>query len=118
MRHGSITFVLSDFQDSSFQDSLKVAGKKHDVTGIKVYDTMEQQLPAVGLLELEELETGRRSLLDTSDPLVRHHYQELFFKHTEWCKQVFLKAGCDLLHFRTDQDYVQVLQRFFIGRGK
>jgi uncharacterized protein (DUF58 family) len=118
LRHGSISFVLSDFQDSSFQDSLKVAGKKHDLIGIKVYDLMEQQLPDVGLLEVEELETGRKHLLDTGDPVLRQQYQNLFFRHTEWCKQVFLKAGCDLLHFRTDQDYVQVLQRFFIGRGK
>ena len=117
-RHGSICFVLSDFQDSSFQDSLKVAGKKHDVTGIKVYDKMEQELPFIGLLKTEDLETGSKILLDTNDPLVRHQYQDLFFRHTEWCKQVFLKAGCDLLHFRTDQDYVNVLQRFFVSRGR
>ena len=118
IRHGSISFILSDFQDSSFQDSLKIAGKKHDVTGIKVYDKLEQELPYLGLLNTEDLETGKRTLLDTGDALVRHQYQDLFYRHTEWCKQVFLKAGCDLLHFRTDQDYVKVLQRFFMGRKK
>ncbi len=117
-RQKCITFILSDFIDSSFADTLKVAGKRHDVIGIKIYDKMDMQLPDVGLLEVSDLETGQTILADSSDYLVRQRYQQDFFNHTEWCKTVFLQAGCDLLHIRTDEDYVKVLQKFFVGRNR
>ena len=101
-----------------FEDALKVAGKKHDLIGIKVYDKMDMQLPALGLIEAEDSETGRRQWVDTNDYLVRTNYQQYFFNQTEQCKSVFNKAGCDLLHLRTDEDYVKILQRFFVGRHR
>ncbi|ULQ55016.1 DUF58 domain-containing protein [Flavihumibacter rivuli] len=116
-RQKSIVFVLSDFLDPGFPDALRVAGKKHDVIGIKVYDPMDMQLPDAGLLQVEDAETGKQMVIDSSDYIVRKEYQDAFFNHTEWCKQVFLKAGCDLLHISTKEDYVKVLQKFFIGRS-
>ena len=117
-RQNSIAFILSDFLDEKFEDALKVAGKKHDVIGIKVYDRMDMQLPAAGLLEVEDAETGKRRWIDTDDYLVRNNYQQHFFDTTETCKSIFLKAGCDLLHLRTDEDYVKILQKFFVGRNR
>ncbi len=116
-RQKSIVFVLSDFVDPAFADALRVAGKKHDVIGIKVYDPMDVQLPDAGLMEVEDAERGKKLLVDTSDYFVRKAYQEEFFRHTEWCKQAFLRAGSDLLHISTKEDYVKVLQKFFIGRS-
>lgn len=117
-RQKCITFILSDFIDNSFEDAIKVAGKKHDVIGIKLYDKMDMNLPDIGLLEAEDPETGKRLLVDTHDFTTRHQYQSAFFQHTEICKNSFVKAGCDLLHIRTDEDYVKVLQKFFIGRNR
>jgi uncharacterized protein (DUF58 family) len=114
----SITFILSDFLDHKFEDALKVAGRKHDVVGIKVYDKMDMRLPDIGLLEVEDAETGDNAWVDTSDVSVREQYQSAFFQHTEYCKTVFLKSGCDLLHIATNEDYVKVLKKFFIGRNK
>ena len=118
VRQKSITFILSDFLDEKFDDALKVAAKKHDVIGIKVYDKMDMQLPEAGLLEVQDAETGKIRWIDTNDYLVRTNYQQRFFSATENCKSIFLKAGCDLLHIRTDEDYVKVLQKFFIGRNR
>ncbi|HEY4060394.1 MAG TPA: DUF58 domain-containing protein [Puia sp.] len=133
VKQNSISFLLSDFLEGDarsrgrtgegrpeigFEDALKVAGKKHDLIGIKVYDKMDMQLPAIGLIEAEDSETGRRQWVDTSDYLVRTNYQQYFFNQTEQCKSVFNKAGCDLLHLRTDEDYVKILQRFFVGRHR
>jgi uncharacterized protein (DUF58 family) len=117
-REKSITFILSDFIDDKFEDSLKIAGKKHDVVGIKVYDKMEMRLPEIGLIEVEDAETGKKAWIDTADHIVRQQYQSAFFQHTEYCKTVFLKSGCDLLHIATDEDYVKVLKKFFIGRNR
>lgn len=113
----SIAFILSDFIDPAFSNDLKVIGRKHDVIGIKVYDPMDQRLPDAGLIEMEDPETGRQMLIDTSDPVVRQLYQESFFDHTEQCQQSFVRSGADLLHVRTDEDYVKVLQKFFLKRS-
>jgi uncharacterized protein (DUF58 family) len=117
-RQKSIVFLLSDFLDANFDDALKVAGKKHDLIGIKVYDRMDMQLPKIGMIEAEDSETGGRYWVDTDDYLVRASYQQYFFEQTEQCKSIFQKAGCDLLHLRTDEDYVKILQRFFVGRHR
>jgi uncharacterized protein (DUF58 family) len=117
-RQKAIVFLLSDFLDANFNDALKVAGKKHDLIGIKVYDRMDMQLPKMGMIEAEDSETGGRYWVDTDDYLVRTNYQQHFFEQTEQCKSIFQKAGCDLLHLRTDEDYVKILQRFFVGRHR
>lgn len=116
-RQKCIAFVLSDFLDKQFEDALKVSGKKHDVIGVKVYDKMDMQLPDIGLVEIEDSETGQRRWIDTGDYLLRQNYQADFFKYTEYCKTIFTKAGCDLLHIRTDEDYVKVLKKFFVSRN-
>ena len=116
-RERCIAFVLSDFIDDHFEDALKVAGKKHDVVGIKVYDKMDMQLPDIGLIAIEDAETGEKKLVDAGDVIVRKEYENNFFSWSEKCKNIFLKAGCDLLHIRTDEDYVKVLQKFFISRN-
>jgi len=116
-RQRSIVFILSDFIDTGFEDALKVAGKKHDVVGIKIYDKMDMQLPPIGLMQVQDSETGATKWIDSSDFLTRQQYEQSFFEHTEVCKNSFTKAGSDLLHIRTDEDYVKVLQKFFIGRS-
>lgn len=112
----SISFILSDFLDEEFNDALKVAGKKHDLIGIKVYDKMDMELPDVGIIQVIDSETGATKWIDTSDYLVRNQYQLKFFNYTDLCKNMFLKSGSDLLHVRTDEDYIKVLQKFFVGR--
>ena len=116
-RQKSIAFILSDFVDDKYEDALKVAGKKHDVTGIKVYDKMDMQLPEIGMIEVADAETGDLRWINTNDDYVREQYQKKFLAWTEQSKNIFLKAGCDLLHMRTDDDYVKVLQKFFLARS-
>lgn len=113
-----IVFVMSDFLQGPFEDGVKMAAQKHDMIGIKVYDQADIQLPDIGLLQCEDPETGRIQMIDTHDHNVRQDHQQAFFQHTEKCKNAFLKAGCDLLHIRTDEDHVKVLQRFFIARNR
>ena len=79
---------------------------------------MDMQLPDAGLMEIEDAETGARAWIDTGDYLLRQNHQAAFFQHTSYCKNIFTRAGCDLLHIRTGEDYVKVLQKFFIGRNR
>jgi len=114
----SIAFILSDFLDANYEDALRIAGKKHDITGIKLYDKMDQQLPDIGLLQVQDLENGTTKWVDSSNSFVRYSYEQEFFRVTAYSTQSFKKAGCDLLHVKTGDDYVRVLQRFFLSRNK
>jgi uncharacterized protein (DUF58 family) len=114
----SIAFILSDFLDANYEDALRIAGKKHDVIGIKIYDRMDMQLPKAGLLQIKDAESGEMKWVDSGSEFVRQSYHQEFFNITEYSTQTFKKAGCDLLHVRTDEDYVKILQRFFISRNK
>ena len=114
----SICFLISDFLGTGFEESVRVAAGKHDVIGIKIYDQLDMKLPDVGLLELRDAETGEQRLLDTSNPVVRYEYEKDFHLHNNHVKDVFRKAGADLLHMRAGEDYVKVLQKFFINRSK
>jgi len=117
VKQRSIAFLLSDFLTTGYDDDLKVIGNKHDVIGIRVYDKMDMQLPAAGLLQVQEAENGRTRWIDSSDAMVRYNYQQHFLQQSEICKNYFRKAGAELLHVRTDEDYVKILQQFFIKRN-
>ena len=112
----SIAFIMSDFIDENYHDDLRVIGRRHDVIGLKVYDKMDMQLPEVGLLQVQDLETNKTKWLDTGNATVRYNYHQHFMDQTTFCKNIFLKAGAELLHLRTDEDYVKILQQFFIKR--
>ncbi|MBK7882717.1 MAG: DUF58 domain-containing protein [Chitinophagaceae bacterium] len=114
VKQKSIAFILSDFLTTGYGDNLKVIGNKHDVIGVKVYDKMDMSLPDIGLLQLQDAESNAIKWVDSSNELVRYHYQQNFLNQTSTCKDFFKKAGAELLHIRTDEDYVKILQQFFI----
>jgi len=116
-RHKSIIFILSDFSDAGYEQSLKVASKRHDIIGIQVYDKRDIELPAIGLIEVQDPETGRTILLNTKNDLTRAEYNRQFKKIQEDAKQSFKLAGADLIQLATGDDYVKALQQFFIKRA-
>jgi uncharacterized protein (DUF58 family) len=116
-RQKSIAFILSDFIDSGYEDNLRVAGSKHDIVGMKVYDKMDMQLPRVGMLRIEDAEIGKQKWIDTDSKLVRYYYEKEFFRMTDLANEAFKRAGSNLLHVRTDEDYIKVLQQFFRSRA-
>jgi uncharacterized protein (DUF58 family) len=117
-RRKSICFLISDFLGKGFEDALRVASRKHDVIGIKIYDQLDMRLPDAGLLQVADAETGEQRWIDTSSALVRFDYEKDFHKHNDYVKEVFRRSGADLLHMRAGDDYVKVLQKFFINRSR
>ncbi len=115
-KHKSIVFVLSDFADAGYHDALRVAAKRHDVIGVQVYDKTDAQLPKVGLLQVQDPETGANIWLDTNDAMVQYAYQNQFATIQNDAVATFKNAGADLLQIGTGQDYVKALQQFFIKR--
>ena len=115
-RQKSIAFILSDFLATGYDNDLKIIGKKHDVIGLKIYDKMDMALPNVGILRLRDAEEGKTKWVDTGNAVVRNNYQQHFLRQSEIAKTNFRKSGADLLHVRTDNDYVKILQQFFHNR--
>lgn len=114
----SIAFIMSDFLDENYEHSLRVLANRHDVIGLKVYDKMDSQLPDIGMVKVQDLETGKAQWLNTSDAMVRYNYHQNFINQSTETKSIFKKSGAQLLHIRTDEDYVKVLQNFFRRRKK
>jgi uncharacterized protein (DUF58 family) len=114
----SILFIISDFINNGYENELKATGKKHDLIGINVYDPLERKLPKIGLLQVKDLETGAEKLIDTNREWEQQNFEQQFFRHTEYVQNAFLKAKSDLLHLQTNEDYVRILQQFFLKRLK
>ena len=114
----SIAFIMSDFLDENYEHSLRVCGKRHDVIGLKVYDKMDSQLPNIGMVKVQDIESRKSQWLNTSDAIVRYKYHQHFIDQSSETKNIFKKAGAQLLHIRTDEDYVKILQKFFKRRKK
>jgi uncharacterized protein (DUF58 family) len=103
---------------ASFEDALKIAGKKHDTVAIRIYDERENSMPGLGLMKLTDAETGKQMLVDTSHPGVRNFYHESAKRREEMLNRVFAKCGVDSIKIRTDQSYVQPLMGLFKKRGR
>ncbi|CAL1521416.1 DUF58 domain-containing protein [Chitinophaga sp. MM2321] len=113
----SIVFMLSDFLSGNYQEALNIASKRHDVVGVQVYDQRDKELPTVGLIQAIDAETGATQWVDTADRRVRQYYEQQFQQHAQYCKNAFMKSGAELVTIRTDEDYVKVLQTFFLNRA-
>lgn len=116
MKKRTITFLMSDFVSRPFDQALQLAARKHDLVGINVYDKHDKELPQAGLVQVMDAETGKSYWIDTDDRAVRTQYTAAFEKNNKYCTQVFRRSGASLLHVRTDEDYVKVLQGYFKGR--
>lgn len=116
LKKRTITFLLSDFVSAPFDQALQLAARKHDLVGIHVYDKYDKELPAAGLIQVTDAETGEQFWLDTDDRQVRTKYAAAYLQNDKQYTQSFRKSGASLLHVRTDEDYVKVLQTYFKGR--
>lgn len=117
-RKRAVVFLLSDFMDSKFEKPLRVAAKKHDLISIFISDPRESELPPVGLVELEDAESGRKILLDTSDRDAMAAYRESVEAHRTEQKAALASMGVDLIDIHTDVPYDKPLLRFFEMRGR
>ena len=116
LKKRSITFLLSDFVSRPYDNSLQLAARKHDLVGIHVYDKYDKEMPSAGLVQVVDSESGKTFWLDTDNKAVRTKYAGNYEENYKYCIQSFRKSGASLLHVRTDEDYVKILQGYFKGR--
>jgi len=112
----STAFVLSDFRDEGFVDALKIANRKHDIVALQIQDQAEMDLPDVGLIPVEDPETGAWNWVDTSNKGTRKAFKSNALKRQEELKQHFRKCGVDFTTIQTGQNYVKPLLNLFKKR--
>lgn len=113
-----VVFVLSDFLDPSARLALKVASRRHDVIGVVLEDPADLTLPSVGIVRLEDAETGEELLLDTSDGAVRRAYAERATAQAGDRDRMLRSVDVDAIRVRTDRPYTEALLRFFRQRER
>lgn len=116
-RH-SVMFCISDFRDSGFQSALTVANRKHDVVAVTVTDPREMEIPPLGLIEVEDGETGERVILDLSRRKFADSFAEAAADVEARRKRAFTRSKVDEIGLKTDEDYVEPLIRFFQERQR
>jgi len=114
----SIVFLISDFLDQDFEQALKRAGRRHDLIAIKISDPREEELPAVGFLELQDAETGRRILLDTNSRALREEFLRAADQRAQSVRQAARTAHVDLIDVSTSGGHLDALIRFFKMRER
>lgn len=112
-RRTAVVFIISDFLDENFEKPLKILSKRHDVIAIHLKDRRETELPAVGLMEFEDRETGENILVDTSDPILRKKIQEEAVKRQEALDKLFKSMRVDKIEINAEGSYIEPLMRFF-----
>jgi uncharacterized protein (DUF58 family) len=114
----SVVFVLSDFLDPSAERALRIAARRHDVIAVVLDDPRERELPDVGLVELEEAETGERYVVDTSDARLRQTYADSAAAARIARDRWLHAANVDAIMITTDRPYTEALLRFFRMRER
>ena len=114
----SICFILSDFMSKEFDRPLKIASKKHDLVALRIHDLREDTLPNVGLVPMQDAETEKMLIVDTSSKKVRDNFAKNRAQTNEKLRKLFPASGVDLIDITTGTDYVKPLINFFKTRGK
>ena len=112
------TFLISDFIDGNdYYKAMSIASRKHDLTAIQVYDKREATLPNVGLMKVEDAETGAVKWVNTSSASVRNAYKKWWYERQQTMNNTLMRCNVDIASVATDEDYVKSLMALFGKRG-
>ena len=113
----AIVFVISDFMvDDDYEKTLKIAAKKHDITGVRVYDIREEKMPNIGMVEMEDAETGEVLVVNTGSKKARLSYEKQYQDKVNYFKDIFSKCGSGTVNTRVGESYVTKLLGYFKSR--
>lgn len=113
----AIVFVLSDYMDEGYGNTLKILAGKHDITGIRVYDNKESSIPNLGLVHMRDEESGELVVIDTSSKNVRKGYSNYYNNSVNYFKEVFTKSGAGTIDCSVEESYVKKLLGYFKRRA-
>ncbi|EGD33771.1 MULTISPECIES: DUF58 domain-containing protein [unclassified Capnocytophaga] len=117
MKKKTIAFLLSDFIGEDYQKPLQIAARKHDLTGIRLYDQRETSLPNVGVILVKDAESEQLSYIDTTSKAVRDRYTKDYQQKVSYFETTFRHLGAGVLQCRTDESYTKKLLGYFKYRA-
>ena len=117
LRRRSIIFLLSDFFDAGYEQSLRTLARRHDVVAISLVDPLDLALPDAGMIEVEDAESGERVLVDSSSAGVRRRFRQHALERADQRRNTLAAAGVEEIELRLDEDYVAPLLRYFRRRA-
>lgn len=117
-RRRAIVFLISDFFDEGWEAQLRAANLRHEIVALTLTDPRDETLPDVGLLEMEDPESGARTLVDTTDARVRDAYAQRAREAADRRRRTLTAIGIDEVPLRTDASYVEPLLRAFRSRER
>ena len=109
-------FIISDFISKDYSNSLKIFSSKHDVTGIRIYDQTEEIIPNLGVIDINDNETGQRLTVNTGSKMVRKKYAEYYNSKRMEFTENFKMSGSGTIECNTQDDYQKKLLKYFKGR--
>jgi uncharacterized protein (DUF58 family) len=112
----AIVFLISDFMSDEYENTLKIASKKHDITGIRVFDIREEKLPNLGMVPMLDAETGETQLVNTGSKAIRMQYEKEYKNKVDYFIETFRKSGSGVVNTRVDESYVTKLLSYFKSR--
>ena len=114
----TVTFLISDFMATDYESSLRIANRRHDIIALTITDPRELELPDVGILDLEDAETGEKIRIDTKVRRVREAYQRLALDRMQAKSRILRSANVDTIDVSTDKPYIEPLLKFFRMRER
>ena len=117
-RKRAVVFLISDFISENYEQSLKIAQKHYDIIAVSVEDPREKELPRIGLIELEDGETGEHIVVDSNSPYVQKIFRESQEKKRRKREDFFKRIDVDELEVTTDKSYVKSLHQLFRRRSR
>ena len=118
MKKRAIVFMLSDFMDDDYEKSAKIAGSKHDLTGIRIYDKHDEEIPNLGVVPMLDSETGAVQLINTASKTTRRNYKANALRLSDYYLTTFKRSGAGTINTRVDESYVKKLLGYFKHKGK
>ena len=116
LKKKAIVFLISDFMSDDYEHNLKIAAKRHDITGVRVYDQREEKIPNLGLVNMTDAETGQTMLVNTGSKQVRLEYEKYYQSKVKYFNETFSRCGAGSLSTRVDESYVTKLLGYFKSR--
>jgi uncharacterized protein (DUF58 family) len=113
----SIAFLISDFMDEDYEDSLKLANRKHDMVALRIYDRRESEMPNVGMAQFADPETNEVRWVNTASRKVREAYRQAALDRELKASNALRRAGIDTASIATDESYIQPLRNLFSKRS-
>lgn len=112
----SLIFIFSDFNDDFSDKNLRITAKKHQLLGIRISDEKDNEVPEIGFAEFQDIETGEKIYVNTSDTHFRYHLKEMKKQYIKQLQNIFIKSSADFININSEKDYAKELYQYFRKR--